>query len=210
MTEKEWLDSSDLYLLLRCIRDRTSDRKPRLFACACCRRFWAGLGSSDQAIVELAERLADRLADDETVTTVRRPIDWKEKGPAKYTIVEQGWRSAWNTHEGLARAVAEASGSEATKRALASAGATAEEAWSAAERAGPAAFTTAFDSERVAQLALLRDIVGNPFRPPPPIPAAVLSWNDGSVVKLATAIYEERDFSPASMGVLADAWRRRA
>jgi hypothetical protein len=59
--------------------------------------------------------------------------------------------------------------------------------------------------EFAAQCHLLRDIMGNPFRPHPPIPAAVLAWNDGCVVKMATAIYEERDFSRESMGVLADA-----
>jgi hypothetical protein len=52
---------------------------------------------------------------------------------------------------------------------------------------------------------LLRDITGNPFRPLPPIPATVLTRNDGIAVKLAGRIYDERDFVRESMGVLADA-----
>jgi translation initiation factor IF-1 len=50
---------------------------------------------------------------------------------------------------------------------------------------------------------LLRDIFGP--SPTTSLPAAVLAWNDGCIVKLATGIYEERDFSPQRMGVLADA-----
>lgn len=52
---------------------------------------------------------------------------------------------------------------------------------------------------------LLRCVVGDPFRPPPPIAPAVLAWNDGIAVKLATSIDRERDFSPERMGILADA-----
>jgi hypothetical protein len=61
-----------------------------------------------------------------------------------------------------------------------------------------------FDAERGAQAALLRDIFGSPFRPPRVAPS-VLSWNDGTIVKLASAVYEERDFTQGRMGVIADA-----
>jgi hypothetical protein len=50
---------------------------------------------------------------------------------------------------------------------------------------------------------IVRDIFGNPFRPPTPIPQAVLDWNDGTVVKLAQAIYDERPFD--RLPILADA-----
>jgi hypothetical protein len=33
----------------------------------------------------------------------------------------------------------------------------------------------------------------------------VLAWDGGCVVRLAEGIYQERDFSPERMGVLADA-----
>jgi hypothetical protein len=52
---------------------------------------------------------------------------------------------------------------------------------------------------------LIRCVVGDPFRPLSPIPAAVLVWNDGVVARLAARIHEERDFTPESMGILADA-----
>src|SRR5262249_48611055 len=57
----------------------------------------------------------------------------------------------------------------------------------------------------IFQAKLLRELVGNPFRPTPAIPPEVLAWNDGCVVKLAGAIYDRRDFRPEPMGVLADA-----
>ena len=52
---------------------------------------------------------------------------------------------------------------------------------------------------------ILRDVFGPlPYRDVR-VPASVLGWNDRCVVKLATGIYEERDFSSQRMGALADA-----
>jgi hypothetical protein len=51
--------------------------------------------------------------------------------------------------------------------------------------------------------AILRCIFGNPFRPSPPLPAEILAWNGGTVVRLAQAMYEARDFR--DMPLLADA-----
>jgi hypothetical protein len=58
------------------------------------------------------------------------------------------------------------------------------------------------DDEIAAQMALLRDVVGNPFRPVT-IADAVLAANDGAAVKLAQAIFDGRTF--AEKPVLADA-----
>ncbi len=52
--------------------------------------------------------------------------------------------------------------------------------------------------------ALLRDVVGNPFRPVP----YDRCWgirNQGLVIRIASRIYEENDFSPEALLVLADA-----
>ena len=56
--------------------------------------------------------------------------------------------------------------------------------------------------ERAAQAALLRCIFSDPFHPVT-INAAWLTWNDGTVQKIAQAIYEERAFE--RMPILADA-----
>jgi hypothetical protein len=50
---------------------------------------------------------------------------------------------------------------------------------------------------------LLRDILGNPFRPVPRVDPRCLSWNGGTVPKLAAAIYADRAFD--RLPVLADA-----
>jgi hypothetical protein len=58
-------------------------------------------------------------------------------------------------------------------------------------------------------VALLRDMVGNPFRPVTVNPA-VLAWNDAVIVRLARAAYEERHLPSGELdlqrlAVLADA-----
>jgi hypothetical protein len=57
---------------------------------------------------------------------------------------------------------------------------------------------------------LLREVVANPFRPPSPPDRSVLSWNDGTVRRLAERIYEERHLPAATLdreclAILADA-----
>jgi len=62
-----------------------------------------------------------------------------------------------------------------------------------------------FRADHPKHAQLLRDVVGNPFQQLPPLSPAILTWNEGLVVRLATAIYEEGDFTPGRMGILADA-----
>ena len=57
--------------------------------------------------------------------------------------------------------------------------------------------------ERNMQCSLLRDIFGNPFRPPPAMAFSWLSWNDDTILKLAQAIYDDRVFD--RLPILADA-----
>jgi hypothetical protein len=40
MTEQEWLTCTDPRPMLEFLRDKASNRKLRLFACACVRRAW--------------------------------------------------------------------------------------------------------------------------------------------------------------------------
>jgi hypothetical protein len=62
----------------------------------------------------------------------------------------------------------------------------------------------------VRAASLIRDVVGNPFRPAPAGTAAWRAWGDGTVVRLARAAYAERPLpearlEPARLAVLADA-----
>src|SRR4051812_7789740 len=68
-TASEWLDCTDPKRMLEALRGRASDRKLRLFACACCRTAWEYLNNPrDQQAVEVVERFADGLATQEELT----------------------------------------------------------------------------------------------------------------------------------------------
>jgi hypothetical protein len=60
MTEAEWLASTDPQTMLKYLRE-ASDRKLRLFACACCHRIWHLLTDDDRHAVGAAEQFAEGL-----------------------------------------------------------------------------------------------------------------------------------------------------
>src|SRR4051812_45842485 len=63
MTEAEWVTAADPTPLLEHLGSGASDRKLRLFACACCHRHWHLLiDDRSRAAVEVAERVADGSA----------------------------------------------------------------------------------------------------------------------------------------------------
>jgi hypothetical protein len=67
MTEAEWVAGSDLHGMLDFLVNRGSQRKLRLFACACCRQIIPGFLESepDRLAVELTERDVDGQAREE-------------------------------------------------------------------------------------------------------------------------------------------------
>ena len=92
-----------------------------------------------------------------------------------------------------------------------------ENPWAAARKASDYAAWCAGEGtgmwtrgdERIVQAGLLRDILGNPFRPATRNPAW-LTWSGGAVVNLARATYEHRalpegTLDPTRLAVLADA-----
>jgi hypothetical protein len=157
-----------------------SDRKPRLFACACCRQVWHLLTDDrSRRAVEVTERFVDGEATEE---------EW---AAARAAARSAAGHTDWDNYA-----------PSSPSRALA--------AWQAAMAAGDAAWDAAWDAAGAApwdaatkqQAPLLRDIVGNPFRPVTLAPA-VLAWQGGTVGKLAEGIYEERAFD--RLPILADA-----
>src|SRR5260221_8007506 len=65
MTEADWLGQTDPEVLVAYLHGRLSNRKFRLFACACCRRIWRLLTAAyDRCLIEASERLADGLVHD--------------------------------------------------------------------------------------------------------------------------------------------------
>jgi hypothetical protein len=74
MTESEWNQAPDPHRMIQYIDGSASDRKLRLFACACCRRIWDLIeGELHRRAVEIAERFADGTG---------RVVEW-EKGEGK-------------------------------------------------------------------------------------------------------------------------------
>src|SRR5262245_49797896 len=72
MTEAEWLACDDQRLKLAFIRREASDRKCRLFACACCRRAWHLLvDQRSRNAVEVSEQYADGLVSRDELATAQ-------------------------------------------------------------------------------------------------------------------------------------------
>jgi hypothetical protein len=79
MTEDQWPVCPQPESMLKLLRGRASDRKLRLFACACSRRVWPRLSPDERRAVELAEEVAEGRLDSAAVelppwgTANRRP-----------------------------------------------------------------------------------------------------------------------------------------
>jgi len=176
--ESEWLTCTNPAVLVQRKNPHATSRKRRLCACACCRHVWDRLRDSrSRQAVEVAERFVDGLA---------TPEELKQ------------------AHAGAA-AVASATGKRYWEDvAFAAQGAT-------SEHARPITALNAilgrsrgrkFDEAAVVA-SLFRDILGNPFRRLLGIDASVLAWNEGTVPRLAQAIYDEHAFD--RLPILADA-----
>jgi hypothetical protein len=172
-----------------------------LVTCACCRRVWHLLADprSRQA-VGVGERYADGLA---------TRADLRAAGAAA--------RAAFDAAAGGVPQMAAGIAGYATVLDRGPGGAVTGPAAacvaSAAGVSGPAihpsvspAWVAARDAEYAAQAALLRDIIGNPFRPAAVDPA----WLIPTVLSVARAAYDECDpergtLDAARLTVLADA-----
>ena len=202
MTEAEWLSCTSYKLMLEVLLDKASERNLRLFVCACCRRVWGALPTEDcRRVVEVSERYADGLATKTELQQARlaarksvlkrdrrcdAPAFWQVADPCSFIA----WCAARDTIRAGAQEAAEAAGSYLNVRG-----------WRKSNQGRRATFP---DPHKVA--AILREVFGNPFRPAS-FSRSVLAWNDGTAVKLAQAIYEERAFGrlPVLAGALEDA-----
>jgi hypothetical protein len=212
MTEAEWLACGEPERMLEHLRGRLSDRKLRLFGCACYRSLPGPFqDDSFRRVVEAAELYADARATwadmvaawDRLDIAALRPRQGHGHGPGVY-LAEVAVASLASARVN-ARLVAERTADAACelhndhdaarKAAPGDEVAAARAAWSLALRARA--------TERRAQADLLRCVVGNPFRPPPPLPREVLAWSDATVCRIAEGVYQERAFG--LLPLLADA-----
>jgi hypothetical protein len=173
MKEAEWLASIDPEAMLAHVNRKVTARKLRLFACACVRRAWPLLSNErSRQVVEQAERFADGL------------IGKKELAAARAAAPGRGEDRAtdWVAKAAADCAIAGASWAVTTStRALALSSAVAV-------------------AEHREQAALLREVMGNPFRKLE-IPA---HW-PSNVGQLAQALYQGEDCAFALHDALLDA-----
>ena len=77
MNEDAWLACTDPQRMLEFLEGRVSERKLRLFACACCRRVWHLLTDKrSRNAVEVVERFADGRADEADLWEANRALEY--------------------------------------------------------------------------------------------------------------------------------------
>jgi hypothetical protein len=216
MTDGEWRTSTSSEEMLDCLQStgRVSHRKLRLCAVAICRRIRHLLpDASALRAADLAEQNAEGMADTGELRAAYDALSEKVSA-ATYTI--DAPPSYW-----------------AMKCVLACLeplpfprGALSNAAFAVAAQTERATLPSFWDSlmgeshcqKKIAQASwashmgeyhwccgLLRDVFGNPFHPYGPVQLvpAWLAWRDGTVPRMAQAIYDERTFD--RMPILADA-----
>jgi hypothetical protein len=174
-----WLRESHPRDLLEFLEDRIRGRKWRLFMCACGRRCLDQMpGDIFRRAVAIGEAHADGEESDDAMMAVAiaayNQLDEDRQQPAVY-------------HAGrVAVEVASLGGDslfDCTVRLIQSA----------------ASVGATEEAETAVQADFVRDIFGNPFRPPTFAP----EWRTDTAVTLARTMYESREFS--AMPILADA-----
>jgi hypothetical protein len=182
MTEAEWLAATDPTKMLEFLSGKASDRKLRLFACACCRRKWKYFTDNRcKQAVEISERFAD---DCDMVGDLDRAC-------LHAMLAFNEWRAKQGSQGMLVYACSAAHALAQTRLHV---------VHIAAQVLGlPVNSARARAAEAQTQVQLLFDIFGNPFRPI----TLNSTWLTSTVLALANGIYEEKAFE--RMPILADA-----
>jgi len=211
MDEASWLACADPDSLLRFLGENVSERKLRLFACASCRRVWGRLPDArSREALDVVERFADGRASSEEIEAARqaaRAAQQQAAGARRYdsaehavwaaTLLERSRFHSWGSPFSVAGQA---------RHAAADAACLGREAGVPNRKQRKKRAVDANLREAAAQAFLLRDVIGNPFRPAAVDPA----WLTPSVVSLARAAYDERQLPQGTLdgdrlAVLADA-----
>ena len=201
MTEAEWLLCEDPLAPLAYVAPRATDRKLRLFLCACCshviegtpsnRRLFRGsyAGSFQQLerALGVVEQFAEGLVGSDTLAQARRDAKDSEYVPGS---IDYGGETGLDYEA----ATVVAAGAEHLVPG---------DVIAACRRASASQPDRSSEEQRIEdarwQSMLLRDVFGNPFR------AINFSsdWRTASAIAVASEMYDAQDFG--SMSILADA-----
>jgi len=192
MNEEEWLSCTDPAPMLRHLQENhVSQRKLRLLACACCRQIWDLLPDPrSRHAVEVAERYADGLASEVELGRVLPPA-MAATGATKHAADAAYWAANKKPGEPLENVFAAAAAAPSRQAAQKASSNDQIAVWHAIQTA----------SVR-NQVALIRDLVGDPFHPVV-VDSRWLTWAGGLVPQLAEGVYQDRAFD--RMPVLGDA-----
>jgi hypothetical protein len=187
MTEKQWLKATDPAEMLELLGPHASDRKLRLFACACCRRVWHIVTSPklEQALPLLEDSIEGKA---------------KDRGRA-HKLAGEMLTDGSSTQACIGAELWKAS-QKAFKRdeyGFYRIGYSVQAALGWAAGGFHPVFTNAVKAERKEQAKVVREMFGSPFRPVHFSP----QWRTSDVLTLARQMYDSRDFG--AMPILADA-----
>ncbi|SRR5579885_2197733 len=231
MTEAQWLTCADPDRMLRQLlgrptfggllavfglrraedrrsSHRPSERKLRLFAVTCCARI-ASLFRDERsrAAVRTSAGYADGRVGEEGLRAAQAAA-WEAVHAntpgvfAEYVSVAGGSGTPTGKSQfWAARAAAEAASPEIEEVVLSVSDVERAAIQAATETDSAATWAAAIGA--AVRADLVREIFGNPFRPSPPVPEAVLAWNGATVRRLAESIYADR--TPERLPMLADA-----
>ena len=211
MTEREWLECTDPEPMLEYLgaNDLLSDRKQRLFDCACVRRIWhLLLNETGRKAVEIAEKFADGQATKEELREAQGIA--LAAADAQATLSPPGTPDSYSVLAAAAEAEWEyRSGADPLRHAAVAF------AWQGLAydvRSEKLLARKKLADERKTQATLLREIIGNPFQACPVSPSTAV-WD------LAQEIYDKRAYdllprlaeAPEKMGrdnpkILAHCW----
>jgi hypothetical protein len=196
VTEAEWMACTEPQPMLEFLRGKVSDRKLRLFACACCRRYWRlPEDEHSRTAVEVAERYVDGQATTDDLLHACAYAD----GCAGDDYINRAFACASEREASVGAIQVSTFLVEAASAEVMAAVADDTDDYLAAS---DAACRIAYVAERSLQCRLIRDVCGDPFRHVTVAP----SWPTPALVELAQNIYDQRAFD--RMPKLADALER--
>lgn len=180
MTESQWLVSTDAIELFDFVHDQATERKLRLFGCACLQFIWSQIGEELPMTLGVVAAFADGTTTKAALKRARAAVRQERHDlEASDAGMRPMWGACW---------LAEVAASE---NAYASVLAELK------RLSSDILFLEADDWTAIC--GLLRDIFGNPFH----THTCDSTWLTSTVTLLATAIYAEKAFE--RLPILADA-----